>query len=93
MKAKAKVLVAHALINDVVIAVSAWVWWKRRNASALEYVKEGLNPAAYEPQTWMVGASVVLGLMLVFAANLGGTLVYDYGMGLSMGKKVVKKNE
>jgi uncharacterized membrane protein len=48
---------------------------------------------AYEPQTWMVGASLVLGAMLLFGANLGGTLVYDYGMGLSMGKKVIKKNE
>ena len=93
MKQKAKVLVAHALANDIVIAVSAWVWWNRRNASALEYVKEGLNPVSYEPKTWMVGVSVVLGAVLLFAANLGGTLVYDYGMGLTMGKKVIKKGE
>lgn len=93
MKQKAKVLVAHALINDLVIAVSAWVWWKRRNASTVEYIKEGLNPATYEPQTWMVGLSIVLGAALLFGANLGGTLVYDYGMGLTMGKKVIKKGE
>ena len=93
LRAKSKVLIAHAVVNDVIVAVSAYVWWCKRNAGAVEYLKDGRNPLAYEPAGWMVGASVVLGLALMFAANLGGTLVYDYGFGLAMGKKSTTKTQ
>jgi uncharacterized membrane protein len=98
LKQKSKVLIAHAAINDLVIAVSGYVWWQKRAtaASMVDFVKQGVNnpltTVMYEPQTWMVGASVVLGVLLVFAANLGGSLVYDYGLGLSLAKKAIKKN-
>lgn len=88
MKAKVKTTIAHAAINDIVIAASAYSWWCRRQAGSVEMLKEGLNPVAYEPQGWMVGMSVVLGVAILFAANLGGTLVYHYGMGfVQRGKK------
>lgn len=90
IKPKFKVTVAHAVANDVVIAASAYLWWQRRQANSASILLEGKNPMAYEPSGSMVGISVVMGLLLMFAANLGGSLVYDYGMGLAMGKKVIK---
>lgn len=93
IKPKVKVTVAHAVANDVVIAASAYSWWCRRQEGITSMLAKGVNPVAYEPETWQVGLSVVLGALMLFAANLGGSLVYDYGMGLAMGKKVIKKNQ
>lgn len=90
LKPKFKVTVAHAAINDIVIAASAWLWWQRRQASSAAMLVDGKNPVAYQPSGGMVGISVAMAVLLLFAANLGGTLVYDYGMGLTMGKKVIK---
>lgn len=90
IKPKVKVTVAHAAINDVVVAASAWLWWQRRNASSVALLADGKNPASYAVSNGQVGIAVVSGLLLMFAANLGGSLVYDYGMGLTMGKKVIK---
>ena len=90
LKQKVKILAAHAVVNDVVVAASAWLWWQRRNAGAVAQVMEGKNPVAYTATSAQVGISVLLGVFLLFAANLGGSLVYDYGTGLAMGKKVIK---
>jgi len=76
LKPKVKVIAAHAVANDVVIAASAYMWWVRRQS----------NSPTYAPDGWMVGLSAVLGVALLFAANLGGSLVYNYGIGLRMGK-------
>lgn len=76
IKPKVKITLAHAAINDVVIAVSAYIWWIKRQGTIV----------TYQPDTWVVGASVLLGLALVFTANLGGTLTYNYGVGMSIAK-------
>lgn len=89
IKPKVKIVVAHALVNDVVIAGSAYSWWQRRESAAARLV-EGKNPAEYEIAGGNAGMSVLLGLLIMYGAYLGGALVYDYGMGLAMGKKVIK---
>jgi len=87
IKSKVKVLAAHAAINDIVVGLSAWVWWGRRqllkNAG-----EKGIE--IMQNSSGAVVLSVLLGAAILFAANLGGSLVYDYGVGLSMGKKVIK---
>lgn len=87
IKPKVKSVVVHALLNDIIVAGSAYSWWCRRQASSVGMLKEGLNPVAYEPAGWMVALSVVFGGLILFAANIGGTLVYNYGMGVGIGKK------
>lgn len=76
IKPKFKVVALHAAANDVVFAASAYVWWCKRSAYTLSYA----------PDTWMTWAGVVLFAALGYAANLGGTLTYNYGMGLSLAK-------
>ncbi|KAF1988827.1 hypothetical protein K402DRAFT_461748 [Aulographum hederae CBS 113979] len=92
IKPKVQTTIAHALANDVVLAISAYSWWVRRqNAAASMAGKVGIptGAAAYAPETWMVGVSAVLAVGLVFAANLGGTLVYNYGVGFRAVKSSV----
>ncbi|KAF1351970.1 hypothetical protein BDV97DRAFT_348514 [Delphinella strobiligena] len=91
IKPKVKVLAAHAVVNDVVVAVSTYLWWQRRQANSARLLLEGKDPLAYElPSGGQAVVAALLGAVLLFAANLGGSLVYDYGMGLAMGKKVIK---
>lgn len=87
IKNKVKVLAAHAAINDVVVGLSAWVWWGRRKILNTAGEK-GID--IIQSSAGAVGLSVLLGAAILFAANLGGSLVYDYGVGLTMGKQVIK---
>lgn len=86
IKPKVKATIAHAVVNDLVIAVNTYVWYQRRaNARGALATKGGLGTAAsaFAPETWMVIAQgVALGLML-FGANIGGALTYNYGVGFS----------
>ena len=82
LKAKSKVIIAHALSNDLIIAASAYMWWAKKQAYTLTYA----------PDTWMVLLSAVLGAGILFSANLGGTLVYNYGMGVRIGKSKGKSS-
>lgn len=67
---KVKVGVAHALINDVGLFGALYNWWSRRNVP-------GFTPSS---QNMLV--SVLLSLPAVLlGAYLGGSLVYQYGMG------------
>jgi hypothetical protein len=66
IKAKVKTLFAHAVLNDIVLLVSAGYWWARRNSGG----------AAHMPETWMVSLGVALFGIQLFAAGLGGALAY-----------------
>ncbi|KAF4551618.1 Hypothetical protein D9617_13g101200 [Elsinoe fawcettii] len=76
IKPKFKTLITHAISADAVIAASAYTWWYR---SASDRVNQG--------DLVRTGLAVLLGLGMVFAAHNGGSLTYEYGMGLSVGKK------
>lgn len=67
---KVKVGVLHALVNDITIFGAVYNWWSRRNVPG------------FTPGNQNILLSVVLSLpSIVFGAYLGGSLVYQYGMG------------
>ncbi|KAF2853225.1 hypothetical protein T440DRAFT_466205 [Plenodomus tracheiphilus IPT5] len=79
---KAKVGVLHALINDVGVAVAAYNWWTRRS-----------NPG-FMPTDTNILLSALVGLpVTMWAAYLGGSLVYVYGMGFRGAQAKAKKNQ
>ncbi|KAF2465633.1 uncharacterized protein BDR25DRAFT_270343 [Lindgomyces ingoldianus] len=77
---KAQIGVLHAMLNDVGVFGSAYNWWTRRTV------------VGFEPSGTNVLISSVLALpTCLFAAYLGGALVYTYGMGVGRGRNKVKK--
>ncbi|KAF2168567.1 hypothetical protein M409DRAFT_21317 [Zasmidium cellare ATCC 36951] len=83
MKPKVKATIAHALMNDVVIAVSTYVWYSRRAAANNSLAGKVGAASAYTPATWMVIAEVVVTVLMMMAANVGGVLTYNFGVGFS----------
>lgn len=105
VKTKVKATIAHAVANDVLLAVSTWIWYSRRQVDVV--LSEGgggmdlkesstTDAAVYAHSTSFVVAEIcTLGLLLL-GANIGGTLTYNYGVGFSSlsaaaGKKDGKK--
>jgi uncharacterized membrane protein len=79
---KAKVGIAHALINDVTVLAAVANWWSRRNRPM------------FEPSSANILVSCVLALpATLFAAHLGGKLVYNYGMGFTGAQAKAKKGQ
>lgn len=91
IKQKFKGVIAHAIANDIVIAVMTYVWWQRRSAAKATLAgKIGVSAlstpeAAYAPAFWMVVVEGLMGAMQLFAANIGGSLTYNYGFGMAIG--------
>jgi hypothetical protein len=77
---KAKVGVLHAVINDAATMGAAYNWWTRRGNAGM--VPSGTN---------IVVSSLVALPATMWAAYLGGSLVYIYGMGLRGGQAKAKK--
>jgi len=68
---KARTAVTHAMLNDLAVFALAYNWWTRR----------AMNDFA--PSTANLAISAALALPASsFAAYLGGSLVYGYGMGV-----------
>ncbi|KAF2110646.1 hypothetical protein BDV96DRAFT_552950 [Lophiotrema nucula] len=79
---KAQTGALHALVNDLTVFGAAYNWWTRRNE--LGFVPTGTN----------VLVSSALGVpATLFAAYLGGELVYTYGMGVGRGSSKAKKSQ
>ncbi|KAF5845846.1 hypothetical protein GGP41_009653 [Bipolaris sorokiniana] len=79
---KAKIAIAHAAINDVTVVAAALNWWTRRSRPM------------FEPTSTNILASCVLALpATLFAAHLGGKLVYNYGMGFTGAQAKAKKSQ
>jgi uncharacterized membrane protein len=77
---KAKIGVLHALINDVTVVGALYNWWSRRSVT-------GFTPASDN-----ILISTVLAVPATFfAAYLGGSLVYVYGMGFGNRQVNTKK--
>lgn len=96
IKDKVKATIAHAVVNDISLFATAYVWWTRRQIAATTIAgKMGVgsvstSSAAYAPATWMVAAEVVAMMLMFFGASIGGSLTYNYGIGfsaMSSGKK------
>lgn len=101
IKTKVKATIAHAVAMDVLLAVSTWIWYSRRQVSeggggGMDVEKSTTDAAVYAHSTSFVVAEIfTLGLLLL-GANIGGTLTYNYGVGFSSlsaaaGKKDGKK--
>ncbi|EUC43560.1 hypothetical protein COCMIDRAFT_38497 [Bipolaris oryzae ATCC 44560] len=79
---KAKIAIAHAAINDVTVVAAALNWWTRRSRPM------------FEPTGTNILASCMLALpATLFAAHLGGKLVYNYGMGFTGAQAKAKKSQ
>lgn len=95
VKPKVKATIVHALANDVVILLSAYMWWCRRAArnetvEAMMGKTMGVDlgaattqAAAYAPAGWMAAVSVVMTGLLFWSASIGGALTYNYGVGFA----------
>ncbi|KAH6633251.1 hypothetical protein C7974DRAFT_375358 [Boeremia exigua] len=76
---KAKIGAVHALLNDVALFGTIYNWWTRS------------QQAGFTPSTTNVLVSVALALPLtMYSGYLGGSLVYEYGMGFSRSSPVKK---
>jgi uncharacterized membrane protein len=76
---KAKVGIAHAVINDISILGAAFNWWTRRQNPGLEAT--GVN---------MLVSTVLAVPATLGAAYLGAELIYGMGMGVGRGGASVK---
>jgi uncharacterized membrane protein len=80
MRPKVKTAFTHAGLNDVAMLMGGWSWWVRsKNAGDMGgLVGTGMAN---------VVVSAVSLPVLLYSAGLGGKLVYNHGVGLSLGKK------
>lgn len=96
VKVKSKAVIAHAVVNDVVLALGTWVWWQKRSAAA-ESIANSVagekigsvltDAAAYAPENSQVLVGLLTLGLLFFGANIGGSLTYLYGVGFAPGGK------
>lgn len=99
VKTKVKATIAHAVAMDVLLAVSSWIWYSRRQGDVvlsegggLDVEKSTTDAAVYAHSTsFVVAEFFTLGLLLL-GANIGGTLTYNYGVGFSSLSKAGKKD-
>ncbi|KAJ4408359.1 hypothetical protein N0V91_003363 [Didymella pomorum] len=76
---KAKVGAMHALLNDVALFATIYNWWTRS------------QQIGFTPNTTNVLISSALALpVTMYSAYLGGSLVYEYGMGFSKSSPLKK---
>lgn len=80
MRKKMKIGLIHAAMNDMVLVAGVWTWWSRHTE----------NYAV--PGAMNIFVSMLMLPALLWSANLGGTMVYNYGAGLNIGK-VAKKSQ
>jgi len=97
MREKFKPMIAHIVFNDIMLIGTTFVWYRRRAAlqnsvaGKLGFGATSYAAAAYEPQTWMVVVEGFMFLVMMMAANVGGVLAYNFGMGMSIGSSASKK--
>ena len=100
VRTKCKAMIAHATVNDTVLAITTYIWYSKRKNSAESLAgKVGIasnlatGAAAYEPQFWMVATEIPLLIFLLVGANIGGSLTYNFGIGFSAGGGSSKKKQ
>lgn len=77
---KAQVGALHAVINDITVVGAIYNWYSRRNV-----------PGFLPNETNILISSVIALPATLFAAYLGGSLVYKYGMGFGNRQVNTKK--
>jgi uncharacterized membrane protein len=77
---KAQTGIAHAVLNDLMFFGAIYNWWTRRQAPG------------FEQSTTNIAISCFFALpTTLFAAHLGASLVYNYGMGVGRKSNKAKK--
>lgn len=84
MVPRIKVAITHALVNDIVFFVNLYSWYTRRST------EKNVNPG-HVPSSVNMIISMILLPMLLASAKAGGTLVYNHGVGLNLGRKTIKE--
>lgn len=84
MVPRIKVAITHALVNDVVFLVNLYSWYCRRST------EKSVNVGNVPSEMNMIISMVLLPL-LMGSAKAGGTLVYNHGVGLNLGRKSTKE--
>ena len=80
MVPRIKATITHAIVNDLVFVVNLYSWYLRKD-------KAGAVNAGKVPSNTNVLLSAILLPSLLSAAKIGGTLVYNHGVGLNLGRK------
>ncbi|KAK3726010.1 hypothetical protein LTR37_000158 [Vermiconidia calcicola] len=99
VRTKVKAMIAHAVVNDLVLGLTTLVWYKKRqNATNTLAGKMGVGSAstgaaAYQASTWMVFLEAFLFVGLIMGANIGGSLTYIFGIGFNAGGNSGKKKQ
>ncbi|CZT22116.1 uncharacterized protein RCC_07985 [Ramularia collo-cygni] len=75
LRPKVKATFTHAILSDIMLAVTTYVWWAKHNG---------------ESAAWIVPVEGLLLASMLVVGGTGGTLTYNYGVGMSIGK-VAKK--
>lgn len=78
LRPKVKTTLLHAGLSDVVMATTAWIWWKKQ---------------AGESAAWMIPVEALLLGGIVVVGGLGGTLTYNFGVGMSIGNAAGGKKD
>ncbi|KIW32576.1 uncharacterized protein PV07_04106 [Cladophialophora immunda] len=80
MVPRIKACITHAIMNDLVFVVNLYSWYLRKD-------KEGaVNLGKIPTQTNLI-ISMVLLPALMASSKIGGTLVFNHGVGLNLGRK------
>jgi len=80
MVPRIKATITHAIINDLVFVANLYSWYLRKD-------KEGaLNVGKIPTQTNIIISALLLP-SLITSAKIGGTLVFNHGIGLNLGRK------
>ncbi|KAL6244320.1 hypothetical protein RBB50_008562 [Rhinocladiella similis] len=80
MVPRIKAGITHAVVNDIVFVANLYSWYLRKDKEAAP------NPGKIPTQTNMLISAVLLPLLMI-GAKIGGTLVYNHGVGLHLGRK------
>ena len=79
-----KLTFSHAVVNVVVFLINLYGWSVRRDTET------NVNPAKV-PTTINVVSALVMLPLLVSSAKAGGSLTYNHGVGLKLGRKSGKE--
>lgn len=82
MVPRIKATITHAIMNDLVFVAGLYSWYIRKD-------KEGFTNIGHVPSHTNLIISCVLLPMLMMSAKIGGTLTYNHGVGLNLGRKKI----
>jgi hypothetical protein len=80
MVPRIKATITHAITMDLIFVANLYSWYVRKD-------KKGAINLGKIPTNTNVIISVILLPVLITAAKIGGTLVFNHGIGLNLGRK------